>query len=562
MVRAAQDSSVSAPLELPLPTTLEQADAIASRLARRKHAWARVRVAERITYLQRCIEGVLAAAPLWAEAACRAKGIDPTAMLAGEEWFLGPVAVVAGLYELKRTLEADGQPRPRRWRDRADQSIAQVFPQDWMEQLLWLGFRGEVWLEPGQPPTQGHIYRQAVTEGQVALVLGAGNVSAIAPLDALYKLFAENQVVLLKLNPLTSPIGPLLEQAFQPLRAAGFFDLAYGGADLGQYLCEHPQVDTIHITGSQQTHDQIVWGNTPTREQPPADPKPITSELGCVTPILVVPGQWSPTDLAYQARHVAGMMTHNAGFNCASAQVLVLAQGWPQRQAFLDCLRQELAQLPPRLAYYPGAESRYQALLQQYPQAEVLGSAVGTQIPWTLIPDVPAQPDEVALTQEAFCGVLAEVSLDATEADQFLAQAVPFAHEHVWGNLSCTLLAHPTTQFRYRAEVETAIAQLRYGAIGLNVWSGVMFCLPMLTWGAFPGNSLADIRSGRGVVHNSYLFDHPQKSVLRAPFRIRPTPMWFPRHQNLRSLAQHYLAYQANPSLNQLITVVLAAFKG
>ena len=38
-------------------------------------------------------------------------------------------------------------------------------------------------------------------------------------------------------------------------------------------------------------------------------------------------------------------------------------------------------------------------------------------------------------------------------------------------------------------------------------------------WGAFAGDqTLADVGSGLGGVHNSYLYDHPQKAVVRTPF--------------------------------------------
>jgi hypothetical protein len=50
---------------------------------------------------------------------------------------------------------------------------------------------------------------------------------------------------------------------------------------------------------------------------------------------------------------------------------------------------------------------------------------------------------------------------------------------------------------------------------------------PSGTWGAFPGHPIENIESGNGVVHNSLMFAHPQKSVLRAPFRGTPTPTWF-----------------------------------
>ncbi len=507
----------------------------------------------------------------WAIAANTAKGIDPNSSLAGEDWLTGPVATLLTLQGLIKTLEANGCRQPIAIASRPDgQLVAQVFPDNWLDRLMWLGFNGEIWLEPNQPATQGKIYRRdrKPQSGAVSLVLGAGNVSAIAVLDSLHKLFAENQVVLLKMNPINAYGGEFLEKALQPLIQAGFLAIVYGDAELGRYLCQHSQIETIHITGSHHTHDAIVWGSTLQEQQRrksahnPALTKPITSELGCVTPILIVPGNWSTGDIAFQARQVASMVAHNASFNCVAAKVVITASGWQQRDEFLHHLHQALAAIPPRKAYYPGAPDRYQAFLAHYPQAIALGTPTKDSLPWTVIPNVPPNADEYALQTEAFCGVLAEVTLEAANAKEFLAKAVPFVNDSIWGNLSCVLLIDRKTQRRCRAELDQAIAQLHYGAIGINVWTGMMFMLAGATWGAFPGNSLEDIRSGRGVVHNSYLFDHPQKTVLRSPFRIFPTPTWFADHKNLRQVAIRYAHLVANPSVDKFLNVLLAALKG
>ncbi len=128
-------------------------------------------------------------------------------------------------------------------------------------------------------------------------------------------------------------------------------------------------------------------------------------------------------------------------------------------------------------------------VLERYSQAQPVSSGSDEIVPWTLIPGVPAQAGEHALTQEAFCGVLAEVSLEAADIKAFLAESVEFANETIWGNLSCTLLIDSATQRRFAAELEAAIANLRYGAIGVNVWSAVLYSFPVFPWGAFPGNS-------------------------------------------------------------------------
>jgi acyl-CoA reductase-like NAD-dependent aldehyde dehydrogenase len=551
-----------------IETPREQVDAAIACLSDRKNNWLTIGIPDRIAYLRHCLAGVEAVSEDWVNAACTAKGIVPDSRLAGEEWIAGPVATLWNLRLLIKTLTANGQPAPVAIEQKANQTVAQIFPDNVMDRLLFLGFKGEVWMEPGQPATQGLVYRQPSAEGKLALVLGAGNVSSIAPADMLYKLFAENQVVILKMNPVNEYMGAFLERAFAPLIADGFLSVVYGGAALGSYLCQHSDIESIHITGSHHTHDAIVWGSTPAEQQQrqadhtPSLTKPISSELGCVTPILVVPGNWSKADIAFQARHVASMVAHNASFNCVAAKVIITAQGWHQREEFLQQLHQQLAKTPPRNAYYPGAQQRYQAFLDRYPQAQPLAERTETIVPWTVIPDVPPATDEYALQTEAFCGVLAEVSLAAENAKTFLTQATEFVNQQVWGNLSCILLIDPTTQRRIATEVQAAIANLRYGVIGVNTWTGAVYLIGAAPWGAFPGNPLQNIQSGAGFVHNTYFFEHPQKAVVYAPFHIIPTPVWFADHKNLLSLARRFAALQAAPDLGKFLQVVFAALKG
>ena len=96
----------------------------------------------------------------------------------------------------------------------------------------------------------------------------------------------------------------------------------------------------------------------------------------------------------------------------------------------------------------------------------------------------------------------------------------------------------------------------------MNCFGGLIYALVVTTWGAFPGHPLTDIRSGRGVVHNSYLFDHPQKSVVRAPFRIKPTPAWFTDHRTQDKLGEALLAMEARPIWLRLPRLGAAAVQG
>jgi acyl-CoA reductase-like NAD-dependent aldehyde dehydrogenase len=552
------------------PTPRPAIDAAIERVASNKDVWTQVAIPDRIRLLERCAEGLTAVAEAWVADGCRAKGISPDDSLAGEEWMAGPSTTMRNVRLLIRALGKFGQPRPPKVTARDDgQLVARVFPSDGFERAMFAGVTCDVWIEPGHAATQGRIYREPSGPGKTCLVLAAGNVSSIAPMDALYKLFVENEVVVLKTNPVNAFLGPHWERALAPLIDAGFLAIVHGGASEGAYVAEHAKIDTLHVTGSDKTYDAIVWGATSeeqARRKAAHDPKnkrPFTAELGCVTPVLVVPGPWSASDLDFQARQVAGMVAHNASFNCTAAKVLVVARGWLQREAFLRKVESHLAAAAPRKAYYPGARDRWRAFLDKYPRARALATDTSeTVVPWTLVPDVAPDAGEYALSNEAFCGVLATVTLDADGATDFLAKATAFANEKCWGTLSCVMLVHPSTRHEHEGDVDRAIASLRYGAIGVNTWSSLAYALVSPTWGAFPGHTAEDIQSGTGVVHNSFLFDHPQKSVVTAPFRMMPKPVWFADHKNLLGVGKRLMEMEAKPGIRRLVKVAVEGLRG
>jgi hypothetical protein len=96
----------------------------------------------------------------------------------------------------------------------------------------------------------------------------------------------------------------------------------------------------------------------------------------------------------------------------------------------------------------------------------------------------------------------------------------------------------------------------------MNTWTGAAYLVASLPWGAFPGNPLDDIQSGRGAVHNAYLFDHPQKAVIRAPFRIVPKPVWFADHKTIKQVGQRLTALLVAPSIGRFFSLVLAGLRG
>jgi aldehyde dehydrogenase (NAD(P)+) len=72
-----------------------------------------------------------------------------------------------------------------------------------------------------------------------------------------------------------------------------------------------------------------------------------------------------------------------------------------------------------------------------------------------------------------------------------------------------------------------AVAELRYGTVGVNHWSALGYAWMSPPWGGYPGGD-----SGTGFVHNTYLLTAPRQTVLRGPFRPLPRPVWFATHRH------------------------------
>jgi acyl-CoA reductase-like NAD-dependent aldehyde dehydrogenase len=549
-------------------------------VAAKASEWAATTPRQRADLLERIVKDTLSVAEEWTTAACQAKGLDPMGSEGGEELFSG-VGVFVHMTQLFRRSMLDiaekGRPQyPGPVRHKPGDRIAvQVVPASAFDKLLYSGITGEVWMEPGVTEddvraTQAEVYDAPVDHLGVSLVLGAGNVASLGPRDVLTKLFAEGKVVVLKANPVNDYLVPYWRRALAALIDAGFLRIVHGGAQVGAYLTQHEQITDIHVTGSDKTHDAIVFGVGPDGAARKAanDPlvtKPVSGELGNVSPVVIVPGEWSPKEIEYQARHVATMFTNNAGFNCLTPRVIVTHAGWAQREEFFSALEAVFASLPTRRAYYPGANERHASFLAAHPDAHQLGDGSGDRLPWTIVRDVDAtEVDAMCFNVEAFCALTSETALDAATPAEFVRVAVDFCNDVVWGTLSMTLLCDPRTLKDpvTGPAVEQAVADLRYGSIGVNLWHAMSYAFASTTWGAFPGHSITDIQSGSGTVGNAYLFARPQKSVVRGPFVAKPAPVWFATNKNAGVVMRKLLAFEGDPSWTKLPGLIAASLKG
>jgi acyl-CoA reductase-like NAD-dependent aldehyde dehydrogenase len=568
-------------LSLLAPSTPDEMEAAVARAQAAKADWLQVEPDERAAILDRLLKDTLAVTDRWVMASLEAKGIARDAPAAAEEWLAGPFCMLRNIRLLRDAMAgiaARGRPRMPGpiWVRDDRQVVASVFPSSFWDRLFYTGVTAEIWMQPGVEAdglahTQAVAYRGAHDDGRVVLVLGAGNVSSIGPQDTLHKLFIENSVVIYKAHPVNGYLGPLMAEAFRALVERGVLQVVHGGATEGEYLVRHPGVDEIHITGSDKTYEAIVYGVGADGERRKAERRPglgkrVSAELGNVSPVIVVPGPWRRGDIRYQAANIVSMLTNNAGFNCNTARVVVQHAGWEHREALLEAVRDLLKRIPLRAAYYPGSAARHARFTTAHAEAERFGAAARAgELPWTLIPHLdPGMPDEVCYSTEAFCGVLAETALDADGVPAFLDRAVRFCNERLWGTLNATIVVHPRSLARpdVREAVQRALANLRYGSVSLNHWSALAYALGVTTWGAFPGHPPHDIQSGTGVVHNTLMFQRPEKSVIRAPFRVWPTPPWFVTNKVAARLSAKLTRFEARPSVAKALGVLATAVRG
>ncbi len=552
-----------------------------------KDRWAQTSAPERIQILMQVKHNLMQVAEGWATTAARKKQLPEGSPLAGEEWTSGPYAVMAACNGLMQTLsEMEGKTfldhLPKR-ETVSGQLAVKVTPHSIWDRLLLSGVEAEVWMQPGvtretlaQNTASGYDTPAEKRRGKVALVLGAGNIAAIAPLDCFQKLFLEHQVVLLKMNPVNDYLTDYLRIALKPLIDRDALRIVTGDGAVGAYLTTHPLVEELHITGAGATHDAIVWGTgaegaANKKAGTPKNTRHFTSELGAVCPTIVVPGPWSKADIAFQAEHIATQKMHNSGFNCVACQVLVMPADWDCKEALLGKVKDTIAAAT-RLPYYPGAQDRLDRFAGQSddPMRVARGDA----------PDFIVTPEDSDAygpfaSEEVFAPAMSVHEIAERDPEAYLSAAIAYANTTLHGTLGGNILIHPRTLRAIgKDRFEKLIAEFRYGTIAINAWTGLGFLMTVCPWGAFPGHTLDDVQSGIGTVHNTFMFDRPERTVLKAPFRpfprtllsgelcLLPRPPWFITNKRQDKIGKLLTSFQYRPSWLKLPRIFLNALRG
>lgn len=542
--------------------------------------FANLTIDQRIALAESMQRGLLQVAERSVQAGCKAKGITIGSPAEAEEWATNPWGSVRQLrliIESLRAIQSKGNtPIGKVTKTVAGNLAVNVFPNNAIDGMLFKEVTVDVYMQPqvtekSLETDRASFYKKPAHQGKVVLVLGAGNIGAIGVMDVLTKMFNEGKVCLLKMNPVNAYLGPFLEEAFKEAINRHYFAVVYGGVEVGRHLVYHPDIDEVHLTGSDKTHDQIVWGPPGVEQQErkerkePLLKKTITSELGNISPVIVVPGPYSEKELAFQAEAVAAAMTMNASFFCNAAKMMVMPKGWADSNQFMRAIQRVCESVEPRKAYYPGAQDRWQALTQGRTNVIRVGKPQSGALPWTFISGLDAQDEnEILFHEEPFCSVLSEVQVGSQNPVEFLEKAVEFCNRKLWGTLNVTIILHPKSlkDPAIKAAFEQAICKLEYGTVAVNTFPGLSFVHASPPWGAYPGSTLENIQSGSGFVHNTAMLEGIEKVVIRAPLTVFPKPGWFPSHKTAQITTRRIVEMEEKASWARVPGVIWAAMRG
>ncbi len=169
-------------------------------------------------------------------------------------WSFGPT-LLRDLAHSLELLDAGQRREPVsvRWRDAgaaAQQAVVRVFPATLKDHALYAGFAGDLWLQPGAVAAPGAAAAALGGDGELCLVLGAGNHALLSLADVAHKCLVRGAVCVLKMNPVNEWAGPSLEFSLQPLINAGAVRIVYGGPTVGQALAAHPAIQTVRACGA------------------------------------------------------------------------------------------------------------------------------------------------------------------------------------------------------------------------------------------------------------------------------------------------------------------------
>ena len=517
---------------------------------------------ELITLLEKTIQNIQGIAYFWATLSAEKKQILQKHK-EGEEWLGGPfVSILTTQYYIDY-LKGDSPLTEDKYNQ--DTNSYNVFPNKFIESLTFPLLKAEIRFNKNMSFKQIEEFRgfnrRIGPTDNVTLVLGAGNVSSIPFLDTLFHLVAKRSAILLKLNPVNDYLLPVFEKVFAEFIDRGFISVVNGNLDTSRYLTKHRSIDSIHLTGSNYTYENIVYDRQLTDKErslstiTKTNKKPIFSELGNVTPIIIHPGKWTNSELKFQARKIATAKLNNSGFNCIAAQVIVLPKGWRSTEKLKKYIKFYLNKIGDTTSYYPGANESLANLKTNENYELVNESSCSTPF---MTANLDA--DEKYSSSEVWNTTLYFKELEYSDNESFTDISINYVNNKLWGNLGVSVLVKGSKKNKNKRIVNKYKNDLNYGTVAINEWSAIAFIIPTMPWGGYPGNKDNDIQSGQGYVHNAYFFESPLKGIVETNFRFSRfiDPPWFVNNKKAHRLFKNLTYYQADNSKINFIKLIFS----
>ena len=482
----------------------------------------------------------------------------------GEEWLGGPFASVLATQYYIKSLTNDDDLDEGNFNN--SENSYKVFPNNFIERITFPFINAKVYFNKSMSFEDINKFRgfskRYDIEPSITLVLGAGNFSSIPYLDVLYHLITRRSVILLKLNPVNDYLKPVFEKVFKNFIERGYIIVTNGNINESKYMATHPGINHIHLTGSDKTYEDIVYGRELTGNErsiktvPKVNSKPITSELGNVTPIIIHPGKWSTSDIKYQARKIVTGKLNNNGFNCIAAQVVVLPDGWGHTDTLIKYVKYYMNKAKDRKAYYPDSIERLTKLEKDKSYERVNSLSCTTP---HLTREIKAY-NKYEL-DEVWSSTIYFRKIAYSNAEDYVKKSIDYCNNELWGNLGVSVIIKDHNNKFNKHITNSYIENLKYGTIAINEWAAIGYIIPQLPWGGFPGNKDNDIQSGQSVVHNSMLFESPLKGIVETKFRISRLidPPWFITNRKSRRLFMNLTYFQINNTKINLIKLIFSA---
>ena len=156
-----------------------------------------------ISMLEQTVDNIKTISYYWASLSSEKKG-HLTKSKEGEEWIGGPFSCIYALQYFIEYLQNDNGLDISKFDEKT--KSYKVFPTKNIEKLLFPFLEGEIRFGKNLNFNQINEYRGFANrfnnnKPKITLILGAGNVSSIPVLDALFHMIAHKSVIYIKLNP-------------------------------------------------------------------------------------------------------------------------------------------------------------------------------------------------------------------------------------------------------------------------------------------------------------------------------------------------------------------------